>query len=389
MMAHRDFDVAILGGGLAGLSLAMRLTEPRFAGLRLLVVEPRETYRRDRTWSYWTVRPHPFADCVAMSWRDWAVAGHDRHVVRKAAGLRYETIHADALYARALARLRAAPDVTLHLGCLASAEEEDDAVRIRYGAQTARAAIAFDTRPPAGFRRQGLTQLFGGQEIETESPVFDPGTAMLMDFRCEQSGAAHFTYVLPSTNRRALVEDTWFAGAGFQPPDHRGAIRHYMQTRYGISRYRVVFEEQGALPMDPAFRPRTGRRLLPFGTAGGATRPSTGYAFVAIQAQCDAAAAALAAGRVPLAPPARPAMVRMMDHVLLDLLAQRPDLAPRVFSALFARCEPGALVRFLNDLATPADFVSVAAAIPFLPTVGAALRLAAGRVPWPQPAVAG
>jgi lycopene beta-cyclase len=129
--------------------------------------------------------------------------------------------------------------------------------------------------------------------------------------------------------------------------------------------------------------------LLPFGTAGGATRPSTGYAFVAIQAQCDAAAAALAAGRVPLAPPARPAMVRMMDHVLLDLLAQRPDLAPRVFSALFARCEPGALVRFLNDLATPADFVSVAAAIPFLPTMGAALRLAAGRVPWPQLAVAG
>jgi lycopene beta-cyclase len=389
MTNRHDFDVAILGGGLAGLSLAMRLTEPRFAGLRLLVVEPRETYRRDRTWSYWTVRPHPFADCVAMSWPDWAVTAGAKPIVRAAAGLRYESIHADALYARALARLRATPDVTLKLGCMASAEEDDDAVRIRCGAQILRAPVAFDTRPPAGFRRQGLTQLFGGQEIETETPVFDPGTAMLMDFRCEQSGAAHFTYVLPSTTRRALVEDTWFAGPGFQPPDHRGAIRHYMRTRYGISQYRVVFEEHGALPMDPAFRPRTGRRLLPFGTAGGATRPSTGYAFATIQAQCDEAAASLAAGRSPLAPPARPGMVRMMDQVLLDLLAQRPDLAPRVFSALFARCEPRALVRFLNDLATPADFVAVAAAIPFLPTIGAALRLAAGRMQWPQPAVAG
>jgi lycopene beta-cyclase len=389
MTARCDYDVAILGGGLAGLSLAVRLAEPRFAGLRLLVVEPRVTYRRDRTWSYWTVRPHPFADCVAMSWPQWAVAGGGKPVVRASTGLRYESIQADTFYARALARLQAAPDVTLRLGCMASAEEDSDAVRIRFAEQTVLAQCAFDTRPPRGGCRQGLTQLFGGQEIETESPVFDPGTAMLMDFRCEQSGAAHFTYVLPYTAQRALVEDTWFAPAGFQPPDHRGAIRQYMQTRHGTGRYRVVFEESGALPMDPAFQPRTGRRLLPFGVAGGATRPSTGYAFAAIQAQCDGAASALAAGRLPQAAGPRPGIVRMMDHVLLDLLARRPDLAPRVFSALFARCEPSALVRFLNDLATPADLVAVAAAIPFLPTVTAALRLAAGRMPWPQPAVAG
>jgi lycopene beta-cyclase len=387
--SHYDFDVAILGGGLAGLSLATRLTEARFAGLRVLVVEPRETYRRDRTWSYWTVREHPFSAAVTHSWSRWAVAGNGQPVVRAAPGLRYESIQADAFYALALMDMRAAPNVTLHLGCAASAEDTGDAVLIRYGEQTARVPVAFDTRPAVGGRRYGLTQVFGGEEIETETPVFDPGVAMLMDFRCAQSGAAHFTYVLPSTTRRALVEDTWFAPAGFQPPDHRSAIRQYLRIRYGVTKFHVLFEESGALPMDPFFRPRPGRRLVPFGTAGGATRPSTGYAFATVQAQCDAAASALAAGRLPAPPRRRPGIVRMMDHVLLDLLARRPDLAPRVFSSLFARCEPGALVRFLNDLATPADLVAVAAAIPFLPTLGASFRLAAGRMHWPRPALAG
>ncbi len=389
MTARFDFDVAILGAGLAGLSLAVRLTEPRFAGLRVLVVEPRRTYVRDRTWSYWAVRPHPFAAAVAASWTSWAVAAPGRLVACAASGLRYESIPADRLYDLALSRLRAAPNVALQLGSSAAADEVHDGVRIRFGAQIAHAHVAFDTRPPVGGRRHGLTQLFGGQEIETDEPVFDPGTAILMDFRCAQAAAAHFTYVLPFTSRRALVEDTWFAAPSFQPPDHHGAIRDYMLARYGVGRFRVLFEERGALPMDPAFRPRPGRRLLPLGAAGGAIRPSTGYAFTAVQAQCDAVAETLAAGNFPSAPPQRPRMVRMMDHVLLDLLARRPEFAPRVFSALFARCEPRALVRFLNDLATPADFAAVAAAIPFVPTVGAAMHLAVGGMEWLRPAVAG
>lgn len=162
-----------------------------------------------------------------------------------------------------------------------------------------------------------------------------------------------------------------------------------MRSRYGVERFTTVFQERGALPMDPVFQPRVGQRLLPLGVAGGATRPSTGYAFLAIQSRCDALARDLLAGRWPLPARARPAMVRMMDTVLLDLLGSQPELAPRVFAALFTRCEPRALVRFLNDSARPADFVAVAAAIPFVPTVAAALRLAKRRMEWPSSVTVG
>ena len=384
-----DYDVAILGAGLAGLSLATRLADPRFSELRVLIVEPRVDYRRDRTWSYWNLRPHPFREAVIASWDKWAVVTEDRHVVRQVPGLRYETIPADAFYRLALARLRAAPNITMLSGVTAAATEDDDGVQIRFGQLSARAAVAFDTRPPMVSRRYGLTQVFVGLEIETRDAVFDPGTTTLMDFRCAQSGATHFTYVLPFTGRRALIEDTWFAPAGFRPPDHKGFIRDYLRIRFGVDDFAILFEERGALPMDPVFRPCKRKRLVAFGSAGAATRPSTGYAFNAIQAECDAVAADLAAGQRPHAAPPRPRMVRLMDKVLLELLGRQPELAPHVFASLFDRCDPLALVRFLNDAARPSDFVAIAAAIPFLPTVRSALRLAAERMEWSGRVVAG
>jgi lycopene beta-cyclase len=389
MTARHDYDVAILGAGLAGLSLAARLAAPGFAGLRVLVVEPRRTYIRDRTWSYWALQAHPFQAAVAASWSRWAVATADAQVVCTAAGLRYETIPSDAFYRCALDMLRAAPQIELRLGVAATAVEEAGAVRVSFGAQMVRAAMAFDTRPPKGVRQHGLVQIFGGMEIETEAPVFDADTAMLMDFRCAQAGAAHFTYVLPTSSRHALVEDTWFAPLDLDPPDHGTAIRNYMRSHHGVERFATHFEEHGALPMDPVFQPRPGQRLLPLGVAGGATRPSTGYAFHAIQSRCDQIARDLSAGRWPGPARARPGLVRLMDHVLLDLLARQPELAPRIFAALFARCDPAALVRFLNESARPADFVAVAAAIPFLPTVTATLRLAMRYREWPSSIPAG
>ena len=389
MSGRLDFDVAILGAGLAGLSLAVRLAEPRFAGLRVLVVEPRTHHARDRTWSFWSTHPHPFQAAVACSWSRWAVTTEARQVVRAAPGYSYDSIPADCLYDLALARLAAAPHVTLRLGVHATALEEDDAVVVRAGGRAWRCEMVFDTRPVTGIRRRGLMQIFGGMEIETSESVFDPNVAVLMDFRTAQAGGAHFTYVLPSSPTRALVEDTWLAPPSFQPPDHRLAVQDHLRRRFGVERFKILFCEQGALPMDPGFEPQSGRRLLAFGVAGGAMRPSTGYAFNAIQAHCDAAATALAAGSLPLAAPARPAMARMMDHVLLDMLSRQPELAPRLFSRLFERCSPAALIRFLNDCARPADFMAVAAAVPFRPTMLAALKLAAERMQWSNTVVPG
>jgi lycopene beta-cyclase len=299
---------------------------------------------------------------------------------RSAPGLRYETIRSDRFYDFALSRLAGAPHIDLRLGGeggkVEGALEEADGVGIDLGDVSLRAGLVFDTRPAPALGQHGLTQRFLGQEIQTRRKVFDPASVVLMDFRVPQAGAAHFTYVLPFSEHHALVEDTWFAPKDMELPDHRIAIGDYLAARHNIADYDVLFEEHGALPMDPVFRPKSGRRLQALGSPAGANRPSTGYAFNAIQAHCDRIAADLLARRWPVAARARPAAIRAMDAVLLHLLHIQPGDAAHLFPNLFARCPPAALIRFLNDRASPADILAVTAAMPFFPMLSMAARLA-------------
>ena len=223
--ARCAYDVAILGGGLAGLSLAARLAHPRLRHLRVLVVEARPRYTWDRTWSYWATTPHPFQDAVSHRWARWAVAAPGQVAVRGASGLQYESIAADNFYTAAVGMVRAASHIDFFMGVRAEAVEQETGVVIRLPDGPVHAGVVFDTRPAPAMGRHGLTQLFVGQEIETGHPVFDPGIALLMDFSVTQAGATHFMYVLPTSPRHAMVEDTWFAPAGFCPPDHRARCR--------------------------------------------------------------------------------------------------------------------------------------------------------------------
>jgi lycopene beta-cyclase len=88
-----DVDVAILGGGCAGLSVAARLAGN---GVSFRVVEPRARYTDDRAWSFWRTAPDPFEPCVRASWSGWTVAGPGGTVGRGSVWTPYQTVSARA-----------------------------------------------------------------------------------------------------------------------------------------------------------------------------------------------------------------------------------------------------------------------------------------------------
>ena len=320
MPTRPDYDVVILGGGLAGLSLAMRLIG--LPSCRTLVIEPRTAYRRDRTWSYWPLASHPFEGAVTKRWSSWEVwragtAGRSLTATQTLADLPYCTIPADRLYDAAREAIERAPHIELRLGVSAEAlVEEPDRVRVATSRGEVAAARVFDGRPPAG-PRGGLVQRFLGQEVTTDRAVFDPATATLMDFNVPQRpGTVHFLYVLPTSPTQALVEDTWLAPAATPLPDPRDAIRRYLASRFGATRYEVGFEEDGAIPMDPGLQAGAAAgRIIAIGTAGGAIKPSSGYGFLAIQRMAERLAADLAAGRTPRPFQPRTRAARWMDEI--------------------------------------------------------------------------
>ena len=62
------YDYIILGGGLAGLSLAYHLIHSPLRDRSILIVEPDDKARNDRTFCFWADRPTPFDSLVYRAW---------------------------------------------------------------------------------------------------------------------------------------------------------------------------------------------------------------------------------------------------------------------------------------------------------------------------------
>jgi lycopene beta-cyclase len=114
-------------------------------------------------------------------------------------------------------------------------------------------------------------------DVESPAPFTRP---VLMDARVPQLDGFHFFYVLPLSQHRVLVEDTYFSDSpALDVPVLRERVVDYA-TRAGLAVRSVVREEMGVLPLPvkpPA--PPEARSPLLAGYAGGWFHPGTGYSF--------------------------------------------------------------------------------------------------------------
>ncbi|MEW1891205.1 lycopene cyclase family protein [Streptomyces sp. NPDC085659] len=381
-------DVAVVGGGAAGLSLAHRLTESGAA--TVTVIEPPDGPLRpaERTWCYWHAEADGLDGAVSASWSVLRVHGADgRPVTVEPAPFTYRMVRS-ADFERLVHDRLARADGGHVLRATA------DAVRAVPGGAEVRCTLpdgspvhvrarrVFDSRPLPALppARTQLLQHFRGWFVRTATGRFEPGVADLMDFRVPQP--AHglaFGYVLPLAPDRALVEYTEFSRRPLTTRAYESALGHYCRDVLRLGPLTVERTEQGAIPMtDARFPHRAGPSVFRIGTAGGATRPATGYTFAAVQRQARAIAASLRDGRgaVP-APHGRRALA--MDAIVLRALDTGRIDGPDFFTGLFRRVPAERLLRFLDGTAslreewgiglrTPVrPMLATAAELPFLP----------------------
>ncbi|MFF4485507.1 lycopene cyclase family protein [Streptomyces sp. NPDC001544] len=358
-----ETDVAIVGAGAAGLSLAHRVSLGAPTGPApsvVLITAPAGPLRPPRrTWCYWETGPGPYDAVVTDSWERLRM--RDRHgatAERRISPMRYKMIRSDDFQALVDRDLKACAGVRRVEATVDDITGlPDGTARIRgVDADGARVTVdarwVFDSRPPRRPppARTHLLQHFRGWYLRTEQPAFDPGVVDLMDFRTPQPvPGLSFGYVLPTGRHTALVEYTEFGPEPLSSDAYDAALDHYAHGVLGLGALRVLWSETGAIPMTDASFPReSAASVFRIGTAGGATRPATGYTFAAIQRQVDAVARALRAGRRPVPPPAYPARARGMDAILLRALATGRVDGPDFFYRLFTRVPPRRLLRFLD-----------------------------------------
>lgn len=378
-------DVAVLGGGGAGLSVVVAIDRlvaaARAAGRdpavpRVVVVDPVRRSGDDRTWCFWDRGASPVEACVHRAWTSVEVRRTDgRARVLDLAPLRYVMVRSRDFYALADAAARRLGVERVEAGAL-DVVERDGGVEVSLaGGGSLRVATALDSRPAPPVRpaRTAWLQHFRGWQVRFDEDVLAPDLPVLMDFAVPQpERAVAFGYVLPDDARSGLVEYTQFSRARLPGPQYDDALAGYLAGRFPGRGWTVEAVEDGAIPMtDAVHARRVGRRVVRLGTAGGATRPSTGYTFAAMQRQAEVVAAGLLAGGDPLPPRPYPLRHRWMDAVLLRALDAGHVAGADLLADLFERNPPSRVLRFLDGATSPAEDLALMATSPTLPMLRA------------------
>lgn len=361
----QDAEVLILGGGCAGLSLATALARqaPR---MRVLTLEARSAYTRDRTWCFWNSTAHPFQAGVTHRWHQWRVQANGIEARQQSSRYCYEHLPADRFYQMAQDEIAGANQELL-LGAHAGAVLGDEAgflTETNLGAIRSRWVFDARTSEPAE-SKPAFLQRFEGWHVRTERSCFDPCCVDLMDFQQSTvAGRTVFFYVLPFSAREALVEITYLDLPELTPEHAAERLLQRIAKLCPTGEYEILYKEAGCLPMSAdAHAPRATTAAIPIGARGGRIKASSGYAFQRIQRQSRELAKALASGNA-LPREVEPRYYSWLDRVFLTALSRNPQRTPSYFLQLFHAVRPDALIPFLSETAKPTDLLATMLALP-------------------------
>lgn len=373
-MTRHSYDFVILGAGCAGLSLAMAMSKRGVTSDRsVLLVDPDPKDKNDRTWSYWETGPGHYDDILSHSWSDLNVytdyGSHDCHI----APYTYKMLRGIDYYNYARETLATDPNVTWQQGRATSLSRVDGSNQLTIEDDVIEAGHVFksyvdEELPTDGKEELTTLQHFGGWYIETTNDVWDPTRATFMDFRIKQKqGETRFCYVLPTSPRQALVEVAVYSSTPWKEEAYDAILAQYILSHTSAGEYRIGEREYGVIPMSTAkLWEKDSVGITHIGTAGGAVKPSSGYAFSRIQEHSQWITNRLLACEPIKGTPFNSRFYHY-DATLLHVLLKQGMASDAVFHRFFQRNSPQKVLAFLNGETSFFEEIGICGTMPVLP----------------------
>ena len=344
----KEFDYIIIGGGCAGLSLAYELDlHSKLKDKTLAIVEHRDEYKRDKTWSFWKVSPHNFEDCTIKSWDNFTIniPSHLKHVDCK--NMPYQTIDSGLFYQKIIDKIKQNNNIYFFKNINEVNTEN---------------SFIFNSVSDTTDNKSNLWQHFSGIEIETSKDFFDEKIFNLMDFDCDQKNSVHFFYTLPFSKTKALIETTWISDLNNTSlNDYDIQLKDYIEDKLKIKNYKINYKETGAIPL---FHPNNIKKLnqIEIGTAGGMTRLSTGYTFLNIQEQSK-----YIRKNIENIKDTKIFSIErkyeFLDNIFLKVLKKNPERMAQIFYKMF-NSSPNTVINFLSNKSNILEDISIISKMP-------------------------
>lgn len=378
MKTPSSYDYILVGAGGAGLNLLAALSkEGLLSNHRVLILDPAPKTSNDRTWCFWADEQEAayqlHQDLISHSWSRINTVDDE---IATLAPYRYAQIRSADFYAHYKALAEREAKVEWQQASVERIQANKDLVWVETKkGQKFQARYVFDSRPPQELPNDPhfLWQSFVGWRIRCEQPVFDPDLCAIMDFKVPQSDSVQFCYCLPTSDQEALIELTRFDKKVLSEEEAQPILEEYLLEK-GLLHYTILEKEVNKIPMSLALDPQAAqqaspsKRILRIGTAGGAVKASTGFAFKYMASHAREIAQALKS-KEPLPPVRRKKQFAFYDDLLLRILDRKPHLGKKIFERLFRRVPIKRVLAFLDEDTTFRQDLSIMAKMPWQPFI--------------------
>lgn len=378
MQTH--YDYIILGAGLSGLTMALRMSDdPFFQDKTIAIIDQNLTKGNDRTWCFWETQPDLYEQIISYNWSKILVKGNGLQNPIPIAPYCYKKVEGKDVYAFAKAKLSSYSNITFIENDVVAVVDKNVQAEVETTTHLFTAGHLLNSiYKPLILAQQTqavvLQQHFVGWFVKTKEPVFDPKVATYMDFSIAQKGNCRFMYVLPTSENEALLEYTLFSKNLLPKEAYEQAITAYL-TNLGVTDFNITDREQGSIPMTTYnFTQHNSAHIIHIGTAGGWTKASTGYTFKHTLKKSETLIAFLKSGR-PFTQYKLKNRWTFYDAVLLEVLGSHNEKGAEIFTKMFRKGKAAHIFRFLDEESSLWDELKVIWSAPKILFIRAALKV--------------
>jgi len=359
----QKFDIGIIGAGLSGLTLANSLLSKKINNF--ILFEKNRAFKNDKTYSFWS-GPGLFDIKkklnirIKKEWSQIEVRVKGESYIIDLGDYRY-ACYESQLVLQELYKRVVRKGIKVERGnIIKHIKKINDNWEISLNKKKILLKNLADSRPNNKFEDKypSLKQVFIGSEIVSNEKIFNENTVTLMDFS-ESKKNVIFTYILPFSKTRALVETTFFS----QEINFKEVEALHKKTLKNFNIKETLRTEKAVLPMSPYSEARGDNQYFKIGNFGGASRPASGYAFTRI---------ALWANQIDiknqfmykLINHKKNYLTNWLDKIFLSVLRSNPKEAPKIFQIFFTKVPIASVIRFLSDQARLIDYLLIVLKLP-------------------------
>lgn len=363
-----DSNIIVVGGGCAGMQLLNALLKlPAEQSGKILLIESNQPIIH-KSWCFWSKMESEYDFLVDKNWSELKFGSPGSELSEIISPYRYNYINSEKFFkyheeliSNSL-RVRVIHDEVIQF----KAEGDFTQVYTRNSQFTARHVYNSTIKTNlADNNKILLWQHFKGWFIKTDQAVFNSDQATIMDFNIDQDQAAHFMYVLPFSSTEALIEFTSFSALdSYSDQVYDSYLLNYISAKFNCT-YEIIREEKGKIPMtDFSFPARDKEGVIQIGSAAGAIKPSTGYAFNRISKHTEYLISCFLENNELIERKTGSGRFHFYDTLLLQIIKDQPEKVSVIMDQLFVNNSFRKILSFLDESTSPFEELGLFSTLP-------------------------